>query len=102
MNAPVKITVAAGTGIALALSVGVATASAAAKEKCYGVALAGKNDCGNLTKTHSCMGQSTVSFATEDWIKVPKGTCATTVVVDKDGKEHKGMSKKEAKAKLKL
>ncbi|PHR57594.1 MAG: hypothetical protein COA47_11475 [Robiginitomaculum sp.] len=98
MNAPVKITIAAGTGIAMALSAGITAANAAPKEKCYGITVAGENDCGNLSKTHSCQGQSTVSYGGGEWQFVPKGTCADTVETDADGNEHHGMSTKQAKA----
>jgi len=102
MNAPVKISIAAGTGIALAFAAGVTTASAAPKEKCYGIALAGENGCANLSKTHSCQGTSKVDYAVDDWKLVPKGTCATTVITDKDGVERAGMTKKQAKAAMKM
>ena len=44
------------------------------KEKCYGVAKAGQNDCG--TARHSCAGKSTKDNASDEWKYVPKGTCA--------------------------
>jgi len=47
----------------------------ASKEKCYGVAKAGKNDCANATGTHSCAGQATTDKAPEEWNYVAKGTC---------------------------
>jgi uncharacterized membrane protein len=50
-------------------------AHAAGKEKCYGVAKAGQNDCGNLAGTHSCAGQSTVDNDPGEWKLVAKGTC---------------------------
>ena len=53
----------------------VAPASAQSKEKCYGIAKAGQNDCGNLSGTHSCAGQSKVDNAPEEWKYVAKGTC---------------------------
>ena len=31
-----------------------------AKEKCFGIAKAGQNDCANLSGSHSCAGQSKV------------------------------------------
>ncbi len=49
---------------------------AASKEKCYGIAKAGQNDCGNLSGTHSCAGQSKVDNAPDEWKYVAKGTCA--------------------------
>jgi uncharacterized membrane protein len=45
------------------------------KEKCYGVSLAGQNDCSNLAGTHSCAGQSTVDNDIGEWRVVNKGTC---------------------------
>ena len=44
-------------------------------EKCWGVALAGENDCANAAGTHSCAGQSTVDYDGGDWKLVPAGTC---------------------------
>ena len=45
------------------------------KEKCYGVAKVGLNDCANLSGTHSCSGQSKVDMAADEWKYVAKGTC---------------------------
>lgn len=42
-------------------------------EKCYGIAKAGKNDCGS-GKT-SCAGSSKADSDKSAWISVPKGTC---------------------------
>lgn len=58
--------------------VGGATAAQAdkhEKEKCYGVAKAGHNDCGNASKTHSCAGYSTVDADGGEWLALPKGVC---------------------------
>jgi len=60
---------------------------AAGKEKCYGIAAAGQNDCGNLAGTHSCAGQSTVDNDPGEWKLVAKGSC----------EDLGGMLKKEAK-----
>ena len=50
------------SGLAAALALGlVAQAQAdekAPKEKCFGIAKAGQNDCSNLSGTHSCAGQA--------------------------------------------
>ena len=60
----------------IALStVGAAQAADGAKDKCYGVAKAGHNDCANAAGTHSCAGQAKVSNAGDDWNYVAKGTC---------------------------
>lgn len=47
--------------------------AAAAKEKCYGVAKKGANDCG--TAKHSCAGQAAADNVAEEWKFVAKGTC---------------------------
>ncbi len=51
-------------------------AMAAGKEKCYGVALKGQNDCAAGPGT-SCQGTSTVDFQGNSWNFVQGGTCAT-------------------------
>lgn len=52
-------------------------ASAGAKEKCYGVVKAGKNDC--ATKTTSCAGSATRDAQKDAFIAMPKGLCAKLV-----------------------
>lgn len=47
------------------------------KEKCYGVSLAGKNDCAAGPGT-SCAGSSKVDYQPSAWRLVPAGTCVTT------------------------
>ncbi len=49
------------------------SAVAAEKEKCYGVAKAGKNDC--ATKTSSCAGTSKQDKQKDAFVVVPKGLC---------------------------
>jgi uncharacterized membrane protein len=44
------------------------------KEKCYGVALKGQNDCAAGAGT-SCAGTSKVDYDGGIWKNVPKGTC---------------------------
>ncbi len=63
------------TGVALAQSK-PAMDDKAAKEKCYGVSLAGKNDCAAGPGT-SCAGTSKVDYQGNAWTLVPKGTCTT-------------------------
>jgi len=48
----------------------------AAKEKCFGIAKAGANDCANLSGTHSCAGQSKAEMGADEWKYVAAGTCA--------------------------
>jgi len=50
-----------------------ADASKADREKCYGVAKAGQNDCG--TATHSCSGHAKVDNDPAEWKFVAKGSC---------------------------
>ena len=56
-------------------------AQAAGKEKCYGVSLAGKNDCAAGPGT-TCAGSSKVDYQGNAWKLVPKGTCATMELPD--------------------
>ncbi len=44
-----------------------------AKEKCFGVAKKGQNDCG--TAKHSCAGQAAADNLAEEWKFVAKGSC---------------------------
>ncbi len=44
-------------------------------EKCAGVSLAGKNDCGSLDGKHGCAGQATEDNSPNEWVYVPEGTC---------------------------
>lgn len=46
------------------------------KEKCYGISLAGKNDCAAGAGT-SCAGTSRVNYQGNAWKYVAKGTCAS-------------------------
>ncbi len=63
---------------ALVATAGVAQAgdmNSGAKEKCYGVALKGKNDCAAGPGT-SCAGTSTADYQGNAWKYVAKGACA--------------------------
>ena len=68
---------------ALALALGAAFASlpahaqSADKEKCFGVALKGKNDCAAGPGT-TCAGTSKTDFQANAWTLVAKGTCEKT------------------------
>ena len=74
--------------VALALGFGArlpprlpAAAQTADKEKCYGVALKGKNDCAAGAGT-TCAGTSKVDYQGNAWTLVPKGTCEKTASQD--------------------
>jgi uncharacterized membrane protein len=96
MNHRLVVSSALASVMALGL---VATAGAAShsmekpkdKEKCYGIAKAGQNDCANLSGSHSCAGQNKVDNGTDEWKYVATGTC----------KDMKGMTADEAKMKMK-
>ncbi|HCY62224.1 MAG TPA: hypothetical protein DHV59_05220 [Oxalobacteraceae bacterium] len=47
-----------------------------ATEKCYGVALAGQNDCA-AGPGSACMGAAKVDYQGDAWKEVPAGTCTS-------------------------
>src|SRR5271156_3113876 len=65
-----------------------AAAVAAHKEKCYGVALKGQNDCAAGPGT-TCQGTSTVDFQGNSWKFVQGGTCAS---IEVPGGKHGSLS----------
>lgn len=81
----------AALAVALSTIATLPAAQAAGKEKCYGVALAGQNDCANLSGTHACAGQAKTDNDPVEWKLVAKGTC----------KDIGGMLKAEAKQRYK-
>jgi uncharacterized membrane protein len=62
------------SALAAALSMGAATTASAADVKCYGVALAGQNDCAAGPGT-TCAGTSKVDYQGNAWTLVQDGTC---------------------------
>lgn len=80
-----KQTTAAALALALGAAMTAASLTAAAadsdliagKEKCFGVALKGKNDCKAGPGT-TCAGSSTRDYQGNAWKLVPKGTCEKT------------------------
>ena len=54
------------------------------KDKCYGIALAGENDCAAGAGT-SCEGTSTVDFQGNAWTLAPKGSCEFIVTPEGPG-----------------
>ena len=75
-NTKASLALALGTAVALSAAIS-APAQAAGKEKCYGVSLAGQNDCAAGPGT-SCAGTSKTDFQSNAWKLVPKGTCGET------------------------
>ena len=89
MNQKQLVSSALASVMALGLVSGAAAADDKGKEKCYGIAKAGQNDCANLAGTHSCAGQSKADMDAGEWKYVAKGTC----------KQMGGLSMAEAKDK---
>ena len=56
MNQSFVVRSALASVIALGLVGQVAAQEEKSKEKCYGIAKAGQNDCANISGTHSCAG----------------------------------------------
>lgn len=73
--------------LAMLLAAGLpAAAHAQAREKCFGVAPAGRND-----GLAGGPGRSTVDFQGDAWVWVPVGTCATLALpVQDDGTPRRG------------
>ena len=57
--------------------------------KCYGISLAGENDCAAGPGT-TCAGTSTVDYQGNAWKLVPAGTCEETVIETAGGREVEG------------
>ncbi len=59
------------------------------KVKCFGVSLAGKNDCKAGPGT-TCAGSSTVNYQGNAWTYVPAGSCEKMTFKTKDGRSVTG------------
>ncbi|MFW5678818.1 MAG: DUF2282 domain-containing protein [Pseudomonadota bacterium] len=65
------------------------SAHAQTMEKCYGVSLAGQNDCAAGPGT-TCAGTSTIDYQGNAWKLVPAGTCEDITLTTADGREITG------------
>ena len=72
VNAGVLLAVAGAMIAAVATSLRHGTGGGE-RERCYGIARAGANDCANAV--HSCAKQATADTDQREWIAVPRGTC---------------------------
>jgi uncharacterized membrane protein len=89
MSPSVK-TVAIASAVAAAFASQTSQLQAASKEKCYGVALAGENDCAAGPGT-TCAGTSKVDYQGNAWTLVDAGTCAEIELPDMaDGTPREG------------
>lgn len=68
--------IAASLALGLAAATSQAADPAPAMEKCYGISLAGKNDCKAGAGT-SCAGSSKVDYQGDAWKLVKAGTCTS-------------------------
>jgi len=90
-----KKTAAISLALAGALATAIASLSApvaaeeSSKEKCFGVALKGMNDCAAGPGT-TCAGTSKTDYQGNAWKLVPKGTCETITLTTKDGRQISG------------
>lgn len=64
----------AGAVAMAAVAFAATPAAAQAKEKCFGIAKAGQNDC--ATASSSCAGTSKADNQPDAWKYVPAGTCS--------------------------
>ncbi len=71
-------TLALAFGAAMTLAAVPALAQSGDKEKCFGVALKGKNDCAAGAGT-TCAGTSKVDYQGNAWKLVAKGSCEKTM-----------------------
>ncbi|MBJ6370131.1 DUF2282 domain-containing protein [Sedimentitalea arenosa] len=89
MSTTVK-TIAVAGAVAAAMAATSSSVSAQSKEKCYGVSLAGQNDCAAGPGT-TCAGTSTVDYQGNAWTLVDAGTCESMdLPAMADGTERKG------------
>jgi len=65
----------AGEGKSNCASNKCASTTKKGNEKCYGVAKAGKNDCGSADGSHACAGAAKKDNDPNEWVYVPKGLC---------------------------
>jgi uncharacterized membrane protein len=74
-NSIVTLALAGSIASALATVAAPAASAADSKEKCYGVALKGQNDC--AAGKHDCAGKSIMSYDKASFKLVPTGTCTS-------------------------
>lgn len=72
----IKTSAALAATLALGIAANAAQAQQPKMEKCYGVALAGKNDCKAGAGT-SCAGTATKNYQGNAWKLVKAGTCTS-------------------------
>ena len=84
MNNTIALALAGSLTAALSTAAFAAPVSAEymqGKEKCYGISLAGQNDCAAGPGT-TCAGTASVDYQGNSWKAVDKGTCTTMALPD--------------------
>lgn len=90
MNKTFTLTLASAMAMGLSMaSTDLARAAADGKEKCYGVAMKGKNDCAAGPGT-TCAGTAVKDYQGNAWKYVEAGTCENMMIKTGDGREVKG------------
>ncbi|MFH1815872.1 MAG: DUF2282 domain-containing protein [Pseudomonadota bacterium] len=75
MNKSAALSAALASVFALGIVASPVVAAAEGKEKCYGVAKKGANDCASANGSHSCAGQAKADNDPNEWVFVATGTC---------------------------
>jgi uncharacterized membrane protein len=70
--------IAATAAVPVIATAGPAPTPSFQAEKCYGINVAGKNDCA-ASNSHSCAGEAKQASDPKSWIYVPVGTCTKIV-----------------------
>ena len=91
MNRSVTLALASAMAAGISMAT-IDVAAAADKEKCYGVAMKGKNDCAAGPGT-TCAGTAVKDYQGNAWKYVEAGTCENMMVKTTDGRDVKGSLK---------
>jgi uncharacterized membrane protein len=75
MNQRIFIATSAAALLATMLTSASAESQASRKEKCWGIAATGQNDCATKSGSHSCAGQAKKDRDPSEWKYVPKDAC---------------------------
>ena len=91
MNTSLKsLMIAAAATAAVTAATAPAAFAETGHEKCYGVSLAGQNDCAAGPGT-TCAGTASVDYQGNAWKTVPAGSCKKTKIpAMADGSKRKG------------
>ncbi|WP_439629011.1 BufA1 family periplasmic bufferin-type metallophore [Shinella sp.] len=86
------VTLALAGSLASALAtIAMPAAAEDGKEKCYGIAMKGQNDCAAGPGT-TCAGTSKIDYQQNAWKLVPTGTCVSMKTPNGHGTLEQGMA----------